>query len=214
MTNRGRKTILTKEETQNIVDAFIVKYEKINNIRSIDIHRYCELLYLEGKLSKLPQESFWRKKDRQGRKIIDETNDLLSKNLSLEISEQNYNQFMKILKKDNISTSNLNMISKELTSHFKTINIKDDYINSLILNNKRLENEKLELLSTNNAYHELLTNVYHFLLRRNTNTSADIFENAFNNIFSNPISYVKKTEASKEDSNSVSSIFKKKLNNI
>lgn len=210
---RGRKTILTKEQAQNIVNEYIVEFEQVEQIKYIEIHRYCELLFSKGLLETIPQESFWRKKDRLGRKVIDATNNILADNINLEISERNYNQFMKILQKDTISSSNLKMISNELSSHFITINAKDQHINQLIDKNKNLENEIQNLQKTNNLYYNLLINVYHFMFKRNTPANNKVFMNAFDQIFSNPPSYIDSIEpVNKEESTSIiSSIFKNKL---
>src|SRR5699024_12494637 len=81
MTKKGRKPILTETEAKEIVNSYILKHGVSKEIQYTDLHKYCIKLYENQKIPKLPSESFWRKKDRAGRKLIDEVNSALSHKL-------------------------------------------------------------------------------------------------------------------------------------
>src|SRR5699024_11206835 len=66
----------------------VLKHGVSKEIKYIDLHNYCIELYQNKEISKLPSESFWRKKDRTGRKLIDEVNSALSH--KLERREKNH----------------------------------------------------------------------------------------------------------------------------
>ncbi|QSB10116.1 hypothetical protein [Lysinibacillus fusiformis] len=71
-TKRGRKTSLSKEEVTSIVLKFSKKHNGI--IKYKDIHHYANILYNDGTLNVRTSETFWRKKGRLGRNIIDDYN--------------------------------------------------------------------------------------------------------------------------------------------
>src|SRR5690625_5239054 len=81
MTKKGRKPILTETEAKEIVNSYVLKHSVSKEIQYIDLHKYCIELYQNQEIPKLPSESFWRKKDRAGRKLIDEVNTALSHKL-------------------------------------------------------------------------------------------------------------------------------------
>lgn len=74
MTKKGRKPILTETEAKEIVNSYVLRHGVSKEIQYIDLHKYCIELYQNQEIPKLPSESFWRKKDRAGRKLIDEVN--------------------------------------------------------------------------------------------------------------------------------------------
>src|SRR5690625_907528 len=78
MTKKGRKPILTETEAKEIVNSYVLRHGVSKEIQYIDLHKYCIELYQNQEIPKLPSESFWRKKDRAGRKLIDEVNSALS----------------------------------------------------------------------------------------------------------------------------------------
>ena len=88
MTKKGRKPILTENETKKIVNSYIMKYGVSKEIKYNNLYNYCIELFQNQEISKLPSESFWRKKDRIGRKLIDEVNSAISH--KLEKHENNY----------------------------------------------------------------------------------------------------------------------------
>ncbi|MCZ8533032.1 hypothetical protein [Psychrobacillus psychrodurans] len=212
MSNKGRKPILTESEAKEIVNSYVLKYGISKEIKYINLHNYCVELYQNKEISKLPSESFWRKNDRTGRKLIDEVNSVLSHKLKRH--EKNYelqNLFNlienKITNKELKTTlfNELESKQKKIEQLEKEINKNEDSILSL-----KKTNENFKKL--NEQQQELISQVFHYFLNKSTNENLNFFDSALKNIFSNPLAYLsvlKEKETQRQ--NSVADFFIKRL---
>lgn len=124
MTKKGRKPILTETEAKEVINSYILRHGVSQEIKYRDLHNYCVELYQNQELPKLPSESFWRKKDRIGRKLLDEVNSALSH--KLERHEKNYEM-------QNL----LNLIENKITNN---------ELKTLLFNELRSKQSKIEQL--------------------------------------------------------------------
>ncbi|MEC0182596.1 hypothetical protein P4H61_14010 [Paenibacillus peoriae] len=76
METRGRKaTVYNEEEIRNIVYKYIQE-EKISGVLTYsEMFRFAKKLYENGEIPYQLSDEFWRRSNRQGRKIVDETNE-------------------------------------------------------------------------------------------------------------------------------------------
>ncbi|KYD04108.1 hypothetical protein B4102_3328 [Heyndrickxia sporothermodurans] len=76
METRGRKaTIYDEQEIKNIVFRYIQE-EKIEGLITYsEMYRFAKKLYENGEIPYKLSDEFWRRSNRQGRKIVDETNE-------------------------------------------------------------------------------------------------------------------------------------------
>jgi hypothetical protein len=76
MATRGRKTKLYDEkEIRNIVYRYIQEEKVTGMITYSEMYRFAKILYEKGEISYKLSDEFWRRPNRQGRMIVDETNE-------------------------------------------------------------------------------------------------------------------------------------------
>lgn len=214
MTKKGRKPILTETEAKAIVNNYILKYGVSKEIKYIDIHNFCTELYKNQEISKLPSESFWRKKDRTGRKLIDEVNSALSH--KLERHEKNYeiqnllNLIDSKITNKELKTTLFNELKskqRKIEQLEKELNIKEESILSL-----KESCEKLQHL--NKQQQDLISQVFHYFLKKSSQENLVFFDSALNNIFSKPLDYLTLLREKKtHNQNNVADFFKNRLKN-
>src|SRR5690625_4677942 len=176
MTKKGRKPILTEYEAKEIVNSYVLKHGVSKEIKYIDLHNYCIELYQNKEISKLPSESFWRKKDRTGRKLIDEVNSALSH--KLERHEKNHELQSLINLIDNKITN------KELkTTLFNELESKQNKVEQLEkeLNTKEesilsLKTSHEDLKTLNKQQQELISQVFHYFLNKSSHENLNFFD--------------------------------------
>lgn len=77
MKSRGRKKVLHPEQDViNIVKKYLETEQPIGKIKYIAVFKFAKKLYLDKESLYDLSEDFWRKDDRQGKKIIDGLNDI------------------------------------------------------------------------------------------------------------------------------------------
>lgn len=214
MTNKGRKPILNENEAKEIVNSYVLKNGVSKEIKYIDVHNYCIRLFQKKEISKLPSESFWRKKDRTGRKLIDEVNIVLSH--KLERHENNYELQnllnlieKKITNKELKTTIIIELESKQnkIDKLEKELFIKDERILSI-----KKVNESLKTL--NKQQQELISQVFHYSLNKSTPDNLSFFDSALKNIFSSPLDYLSLLKESEtQPLNNMADFFKNRLKN-
>jgi len=214
MTKKGRKPILTETEAKEIVNSYILKHGVSKEIQYTDLHKYCIKLYENQKIPKLPSESFWRKKDRAGRKLIDEVNSALSH--KLERHEKNYELQnllnlidSKITNKELKTTlfNELKSKQRKIEQLEKELNVKEESILSL---KKSLE----DLQQLNKQQQDLISQVFHYFLKKSSQENLVFFDSALNNIFSKPLDYLKLLNEKKtQNQNNITDFFKNRLKN-
>ncbi|RST76213.1 hypothetical protein D4T97_005385 [Siminovitchia acidinfaciens] len=211
MTKKGRKPILTENEAKEIVNNYVLKHGVSKEIKYIDLHNYCIELYQNKEISKLPSESFWRKMDRTGRKLIDEVNSALSH--KLERNEKKYElQNLLNLIENKITNKELKTILfKELESKQnkieqleKELNIKEESILSL-----KKSHENLQTL--NKQQQELISQVFHYFLNKSSHGNLIFFDSALKSIFSNPLDYLSVFKEKEIHQNNIADFFKNRL---
>lgn len=212
MTKRGRKPILTENEAKEIINSYVLKHGVSKEIKYIDLHNYCIDLYQNKELPKIPSESYWRKKDRTGRKLIDEVNSTLSHKLKRH--EKNYELKNLLTLIDNkITNEELKTIlfneleskQKKVDQLEKELNEKKERVSSLKKSNK-------DLNSLNKQQQELISQVFYYFLKKSSDDNLDFFESALNKIFSKPLDYLlvlNKDET--KNQNNIADFFKQRL---
>lgn len=215
MTKKGRKPILTDSEAKHIVNTYVRKFGTSKEIRYIDLHNYCVELYEKELLFKLPSESFWRKKDRTGRKIIDEINSALSH--KIEKHDKNHELENLLILIDNKITNKelksalfneLESKQKKVIQLEKKLSIKEKDILSL-----KRSHEDLKKL--NNQQQELISQTFHYFLNKSSHDNLNFFDIALKKLFSDPLEYLtvlQVKEKDKENQNNVADFFKNRLN--
>lgn len=214
MTKKGRKPILTETEAKEIVNSYVLKHGVSKEIQYIDLHKYCIELYQNQEIPKLPSESFWRKKDRTGRKLIDEVNSALSH--KLERHEKNYELQNLLNLIDNKITN------KELkTTLFNELKSKQRKIEQLE-KELNLKEESILLLKKSHEYlqqlnkqqQDLISQVFHYFLKKSSQENLAFFDSALKDIFSKPLDYLTLLREEKpQNPNNIADFFKNRLKN-
>lgn len=214
MTKKGRKPILTETEAKEIVNSYVLKHSVSKEIQYIDLHKYCIELYQNQEIPKLPSESFWRKKDRAGRKLIDEVNTALSHKLEKH-EKDNELQNLLILIDNKIQNKELKItLFNELKSKQSKVeqleqelNIKEE---SILLLKKSQE----YLQQLNKQQQDLISQVFHYFLKKSSQDNLAFFDSALKNIFSKPLDYLTLLREEKtQNQNNIADFFKNRLKN-
>lgn len=214
MSNKGRKPILTPLETQRIIDQYMTAYEMTHKIKYADVHRYCTELYHSGQLNILPSESFWRKKDRMGRQLIDDANTALSHQISSSYTYNNASQLVAILRKENIAPPVLEVIENEINHNFDQMAHVNKQLEETQSKLNKVMKQKEDLQHLNKKQKDFIYQMYYYVLHKSSNENARIFDKALNNIFTDPlkfIEYIGPEEVANNQHNKVSDIFKNRL---
>ncbi|MEB6225838.1 hypothetical protein MXM59_01295 [Mammaliicoccus sciuri] len=214
MTKKGRKPILTETEAKEIVNSYVLKHGVSKEIQYIDLHKYCIELYQNQEIPKLPSESFWRKKDRAGRKLIDEVNSAVSH--KLERHEKNYelqnllNLIDNKITNKELKTTLFNELKskqRKIEQLEKELNVKEESILSL-------KKSREDLQQLNKQQQDLISQVFHYFLKKSSQENLVFFDSALNNIFSKPLDYLMLLRKEKtQNQNNVADFFKNRLNN-
>ena len=214
MTKKGRKPILTETEAKEIVNSYVLKHGVSKEIQYADLHRYCIELYQNQEIPKLPSESFWRKKDRIGRKLIDEVNLALSH--KLERHEKNYelqnllNLIDNKIPNKELKTTLFNELKykqRKIEQLEKELNLKEESILSL-----KKSHEYLQQL--NKQQQDLISQVFHYFLKKSSKENLVFFDSALKNIFSKPLDYLTLLREEKtQNQNNIADFFKNRLKN-
>lgn len=213
MSKKGRKPILTETEAKSIVNSYVLKYGVSKEIKYIEIHNFCVEQYENQKISKVPSESFWRKKDRIGRKLIDEVNSALTHQVKKQ--DKNYD-IQNILDFIDIKISN-----KELkTALFNTIKSKQTKIEQLekelIIKEESilsLKESREKLKKVNKQQQDLISQTFHYFLNKSSEENLAFFDSALNNIFAKPLDFLELLKEEKNhNKNNVADFFKNRLN--
>lgn len=214
MTKKGRKPILTETEAKEIVNSYVLKHGVSKEIQYADLHRYCIELYQNQEIPKLPSESFWRKKDRIGRKLIDEVNSALSH--KLERHEKNYelqnllNLIDNKIPNKELKTTLFNELKykqRKIEQLEKELNLKEESILSL-----KKSHEYLQQL--NKQQQDLISQVFHYFLKKSSKENLVFFDSALKNIFSKPLDYLTLLREEKtQNQNNIADFFKNRLKN-
>ncbi|HHC9301681.1 TPA: hypothetical protein ACN2RK_002928 [Staphylococcus aureus] len=168
MTKKGRKPILTETEAKEIVNSYVLKHGVSKEIQYIDLHKYCIELYQNQEIPKLPSESFWRKKDRAGRKLIDEVNSAVSH--ELERHEKNYelqnllNLIDNKITNKELKTTLFNELKskqRKIEQLEKELNVKEESILSL-------KKSREDLQQLNKQQQDLISQVFHYFLKKSS----------------------------------------------
>jgi len=212
MTKKGRKPILTETEAKEIVNSYVLRHGVSKEIQYIDLHKYCIELYQNQEIPKLPSESFWRKKDRAGRKLIDEVNSALS--YKLVRHEKNYelqnllNLIDRKITNKELKTTLFNELKSKqnkIEQLEQELNIKEESILSL-----KKSHDYLQQL--NKKQQDLISQVFHYLLKKSSQENLVFFDSALKNIFSKPLDYLTLLRDEKtQNKNNVADFFKNRL---
>ncbi|CAM3746799.1 hypothetical protein [Mesobacillus zeae] len=212
MTNKGRKPILTEIEAKEIINSYVLKHSVSKKIKYSDLNNYCIELYQNKEITQLPSESFWRKKDRTGRKLIDEVNSVLTHKLERHEKQYELQNLLKLIENKITNKVLKTTLFNELESKQnkieqleKELNIKEERILSL---EKSYENKK----TLNKQQQELISQVFHYFLNKSTPENFKFFDSALNNIFTNPFDYLSLLqEKESQKQNNVADFFKNRL---
>lgn len=212
MTKKGRKPILTETEAKEIVNSYVLRHGVSKEIQYIDLHKYCIELYQNQEIPKLPSESFWRKKDRAGRKLIDEVNSALS--YKVVRHEKNYelqnllNLIDRKITNKELKTTLFNELKSKqnkIEQLEQELNIKEESILSL-----KKSHDYLQQL--NKKQQDLISQVFHYLLKKSSQENLVFFDSALKNIFSKPLDYLTLLRDEKtQNKNNVADFFKNRL---
>lgn len=211
MSNRGRKSILTNSEAQDIINQFIQKYKNISKISYIEIHRFSVELYNTGQLKQLPSESYWRKKDRLGRQLVDEANFTLSHKVTNKNSNNELDSLLQLLDENSVDQKINNIVHKVLINKFNELKLVEKKLFDEKQKNEELsdKNKKLNLL--NSEQHVVIYQLYHYFLSTSSKDNRKIFGNALDKIFSDPLNFIESMNKKSVKKNNVSDIFKNRL---
>ncbi|WHI58797.1 hypothetical protein PYH69_08505 [Mammaliicoccus lentus] len=212
MTKKGRKPILTETEAKEIVNSYVLRHGVSKEIQYIDLHKYCIELYQNQEIPKLPSESFWRKKDRAGRKLIDEVNSALSYKLVRHEKNYELQNLLNLIDRKITNKELKTTLFKELKSKQNKIeqleqelNIKEESILSL-----KKSHDYLQQL--NKKQQDLISQVFHYLLKKSSQENLVFFDSALKNIFSKPLDYLTLLRDEKtHNKNNVADFFKNRL---
>lgn len=212
MSKKGRKPILTEDEAKKVINSYVIKHGATKEIKYVDIHNYCVDLSRNKEILKIPSESFWRKKDRIGRKLIDEVNISLFHKLKRNENEYDLQNLLKLIEDKVADKKTKETIFNELKSKSnkikqleKEINIKE---NNILVLKKTYEDS----MTLNKQQQDLISQVFHYFLNHSTNENLEFFDSAFKNTFSNPIDYLSILKQEKKQAKyNVSDFFKNRL---
>lgn len=214
MTKRGRKPILTENEAKEIINSYVLKHGVSKEIKYINLHNYCIELYQNKELPKIPSESYWRKKDRTGRKLIDEVNLALSHKLKKHEKNYELQNLFKIIDKKVTNNELKKILLNELESKQKKVEQLKKELNEKKEDLLSLKKSNKDLNSLNNQQQELLSQVYYYFLKKSSDDNLEFFDSALKKIFSNPLDYLsilEKNDTKKQ--NNIADFFKNRLKN-
>jgi hypothetical protein len=199
---RGRKPKVYPVE---VIEGIIIKYKEVNPnskiLKYLEMHRFSEELFINGKISIKFSEDFWRKPGRQGKDIIDKTNQLyLSTVVSKKENAEQIISTEEVLNKIDFSSHKnkkeiITMLKINEYQAKKYIELikKYDYLQS---ENEQLR-EKLEESAKRNGIYQKIIFSWMSASYASSNQiinmidtgkkKGPIVEHSFNNMFSNPI---------------------------
>ncbi|OQD35989.1 hypothetical protein [Bacillus toyonensis] len=194
MNKSGRKTKLTKDQVKEIIYLYKTEENISGQIKYLEIYEFANTLFKEERIDIHTSESFWRKKGRLGRLLVDEANSVFSHRIPI----QNYNtltipNIVDIIDK-NYSTKeelikSLLPIEKLIQRGFKKeIELKqknEDYKKQLF---SQQEKNK-ELQKTLDHTELLLFTLYHHISAESNDKTKTITIKAMDSLFSNPTSF-------------------------
>lgn len=165
----------------------------------------------------IPSESFWRKKDRLGRKLIDKHNNTLKHHLPRSIQSKNTSMLFNMIHdqlENPLLIKKIQLIEEEMNTRDKIIDKNNQDIQSLQKKLADLRKEKSTLKEQIHRQNQLLLQMYNFSYTKNSNKVSKLIETALKDIFSQPDSFVQRLEENQEvqkPKDKISHIFKSKL---
>lgn len=190
MATKGRKTILTEEETKNIIENYILTSNNKKKILHIEIHNFCVNLFNKKEIKVAPSESFWRKKDRLGRKMIDYYNNTFYSNNLLSVNNSDSIKLLNIIDNSIDDNQIKNLIINELEKKQKQINSLEKIVSEKELDILSSKKDINQLTILNKNQQELLTQSLYFFLQLQSSENSIFFDSAFKNIFSTPSDFI------------------------
>lgn len=211
MKRPGRKPLISENETREIIEKYVLSNGTSKKIKYIDLYNFSIQLYNNKEILILPSESYWRKKDRTGRKLIDEVNLALSHKLESINKDYELQNLLQIID-SNVSNKKIKVAifnefeikQKKIELLEKDCKIKEDKIKTL-----KKSHEKIQ--ETNHQQQEIIFQIYYYFLSKSTKENLDFFNSALSNIFSNPTEYLSLLNNRSIQKNNISDIFKNRL---
>lgn len=168
MKSRGRKKVVYDESfLMTIIRGFVSKSQHSGILKYSDIFNYSKELYEENKIEFKLSEDFWRKEDRQGRKLIDDLNDIYLK------SEVNQNKIIYEV----VDTE------EEIKKFFKTNYPDRSYLINRLKINEKFAQKYIKELEKNRQKDTKIKNLEQDLEK--TKNKIEALERALFSLFSN-----------------------------
>src|SRR5699024_6331471 len=191
---------------------YVLKYGTSREIKYVDVHNYCIELNENKELHKIPSESYWRKKDRIGRKLIDQVNITLSHKLKRDDNDYELESLFKIIETKVSDKKLKTTIFNELKSKHNKIERLERELSmekDSLVTLKKFHNDSKIL---NKRQQDLISQVFHHFLNQSTNENSEFFDSALKSTFSNPLDYLSiLKQEKKQKQNNVSDFFKERL---
>jgi len=211
---KGRKQKYPESFAENILTRYAENHQYIKKLHYKTIFEYTLNLKSEKILSEIPEISYWRKENRTGGKLIKQFNEnILNSNEEIDSELETIN-FLKLFKNNLDKPKDFILLEKFLNKKNKEINNLKHGKDSLEVELKSLRNQIHKYNEQNEHLEELLINVYHYLIKEHQTKAIPLFEDSFNQIFSDPLNYTQLNDnetTTNKKSNVIRKLFESKL---
>jgi hypothetical protein len=204
---RGRNLTLSKDQVNGIIGMFKAERKTSGLIKPMEMFKFTEELYNQGRIPSLPSYEFWKKKDRLGRQLIEQRNRIdtvkLTNSEGKEITIPNVTD---LVEKKHKSKEELLEALVPLENHLRNsinreINLKEK-VASLEVEISNIKLSKKELLSEKEELQNLVFELYRMIMKEYKSETKEFALSALQNVFKNPLEILMHTqEKSDNDSN-------------
>ncbi|WP_102707263.1 hypothetical protein [Terribacillus saccharophilus] len=202
----GRKNKLEEATVNSIVLKYKENVQPHGKIKYKDIYNYTRELFHQGELDELASDTFWRKKGRLGRTVIDKINELIEPEFVRQKEHNVLPNLMDILGEAFITTNETTKKQIIAYHYLSTKNLNDKI--QLEELNIRLRNEISELKQDNKQLQDRLNEAYYDI---NFHLPS-IEKKSSKDIFSDPFSFTGEMQEKKINANNkISTLFKNNL---
>jgi hypothetical protein len=207
----GRRLTLTKDEVNIAISLFKNEVKPSGIIKPMEIHKFCEELFQQGRVSSLPTYEFWKKKDRLGRQLIDQRNQIdtvvLTNSNGKDLTIPNVTDLVeKKYKNKNELIESLIPLENHLRNSLKREHKLKTKIDNLEAELSVVKLSKKESINEIEKLQNLVFNLYRLIMREYKSETKEFALSILNNTFSGSLDFFDIEEESSESKNRESEV--------
>jgi hypothetical protein len=192
---RGRNLTLSEDQVKGIIGLFKNEIKTAGLIKPMEIFKFTEELFNQGRIPSLPSYEFWKKKDRLGRKLIDQRNRIdtvkLTNSEGKEITIPNVTD---LVEKKHKNKEELIEALIPLENHLRNSINREKNLKEKV---EKLETEisdiklsKKELLCEKEELQNLVFGLYRMIMKEYKSETKDFALSALRGVFENPLEFL------------------------